>query len=192
MTHEKLSPVLGMARVADAQRGIDAARAVVRIGGAGHSASIHSEDARTIMEFTARVPVLRVTVNIGNSTGSSGLGTNLAPSMTLGTGFVGRSSVGENLEARHLINWAKIAYNVDESVPMPSFAGLNPWHAPHGAVPAYPTASNLGPREAELRPGVADAVMAAVDRRVPGGGTDQFREEIRRLVVEELSQLMKG
>lgn len=192
MTHEKLSPVLGMVRVADAQRGIDAARAVVRIGGAGHSASIHSEDARTIMEFTARVPVLRVTVNIGNSTGSSGLGTNLAPSMTLGTGFVGRSSVGENLEARHLINWAKIAYNVDESVPMPSFAGLNPWHAPHGAVPAYPTASNLGPREVEMRPGVADAVMAAVDRRVPGGGTDQFREEIRRLVVEELSQLMKG
>ena len=43
LTHEKLSPVLGMTTVADAERGIRAARAVVRIGGAGHSAAIHSE-----------------------------------------------------------------------------------------------------------------------------------------------------
>ena len=70
----------------------------MRIAGAGHSASIHSEDPATIMDFAARVPVLRVSVNVGNSTGSSGLDTNLAPSMTIGTGFVGRSSIGENLQ----------------------------------------------------------------------------------------------
>lgn len=192
MTHEKLSPVLGMVRVADAQRGIDAARAVVRIGGAGHSASIHSEDARTIMDFAARVPVLRVSVNIGNSTGSSGLGTHLAPSMTLGTGFVGRSSVGENLEAKHLVNWTKIAYNADDSVPMASFSGLNPWHAPQRSVPSYPHASNTDAGQEATRSGLTDAVLAAVDNRMPSGGTDQLREEIRRLVVQELSQLIKG
>ncbi len=38
LTHEKLCPVLGMIRVPDAHRGIRAARAVVRIAGAGHSA----------------------------------------------------------------------------------------------------------------------------------------------------------
>lgn len=192
MTHEKLSPVLGLVRVPDARRGIDAARAVVRIGGAGHSASIHSEDPRTIMEFTARVPVLRVSVNIGNSTGSSGLGTNLAPSMTLGTGFVGRSSIGENLEPRHLVNWAKVAYNVEDSVAMGNFAGINPWHAPHGPIPAYPAPSNSGAGRTADQPDLASAVLNAVDKRLPGGGTDQFREEIRRLVVEELSQLIKG
>lgn len=193
MTHEKLSPVLGLIRVPDVRSGIGAARAVVRIGGAGHSASIYSEDAGTIAEFAAQVPVLRVSVNIGNSTGSSGIGTGLAPSMTLGTGFVGRSSIGENLEPRHLVNWAKIAYSTDDSVPMPSFVGLNPWHVPRGRVPRYPTPSNFeGASEGSARSGLTDAVLSAVDRRLPVGGTDQFRDEIRRLVVEELSQLMKG
>ena len=88
---EKLSPVLGVATAATADRGIEAARAVVRIGGAGHSAAIHSTEPQTILRYAVRVPVLRVSVNVGNSTGSSGLDTNLAPSMTLGTGFIGRS-----------------------------------------------------------------------------------------------------
>ena len=78
--------------------------AVLRIGGAGHSAVIHSNDPRTVMEYAAAVDVLRVTVNEGGSTGSAGFGTHLAPSMTIGTGFVGRSSLGENLEPKHLVN----------------------------------------------------------------------------------------
>jgi acetaldehyde dehydrogenase/alcohol dehydrogenase len=45
---EKLSPVLGVATVETAQRGIEAARAVVRLGGAGHSAAIHSQDPQVI------------------------------------------------------------------------------------------------------------------------------------------------
>lgn len=192
MTHEKLSPVLGLVRVPDVSRGIDAARAVVRIAGAGHSASIHSEDAKTIMEFAARVPVLRISVNIGNSTGSSGLGTNLAPSMTIGTGFVGRSSVGENLEARHLVNWTKIAYNADERVSMANFAGVSPWRSPRGAVPAYPEPSNARGDSIDPGPGLPQAALSAVEARLGTGGTDQFRAEIRRLVVEELSQLSKG
>jgi acyl-CoA reductase-like NAD-dependent aldehyde dehydrogenase len=140
---EKLSPVLGVVTARDAHHGIEAARAVVRIGGAGHSAAIHSQDPETIMSYAARVPVLRVSVNVGNSTGSAGMETNLAPSMTLGTGFVGRSSIGENLEPRHLVNWTRVAYNSDPSVPFGNFAGLVPWHRPAGQVPTYPVASNL-------------------------------------------------
>ena len=41
--------------------------------------------------------VLRIAVNVGNSTGAAGFDTFLAPSMTVGTGFFGRSSVGENV-----------------------------------------------------------------------------------------------
>ena len=191
MTHEKLSPVLGLVKVPDVQRGIDSCRAVVRAAGAGHSAAIHSEDAATIMEFTARVPVLRVSVNIGNSTGSSGLGTNLAPSMTIGTGFVGRSSIGDNLEPGHLLNWAKIAYNADDRVPMGNFAGLDPARAPRGRTPAYPTPSNAS-AGATQSSALGARVEAAVAGRLPRGATDQFRDEIRKLVAEELSQLMKG
>jgi len=203
LTHEKLCPVLGMIRVPDARRGIETARAVVRIAGAGHSAAIHSGDPQTIMEFTAQVPVLRVAVNVGNSLGSSGMGTNLAPTMTIGTGFAGRSSVGENLEPKHLLNWARIAYNSDPSVPMADFSGLTPWRQHDSAVPAYPVASNeTSPPGDVVRESVHDADADAADRlaaRVTptlgdnGIGSDgQFRAEIRRLVLEELSQLMKG
>lgn len=190
LAHEKLSPVLGFVTVPDVRRGIDAARAVVRIAGAGHSAAVHSENPATIMEFTARVPVLRVVVNVGNSKASSGLGTHLAPTMTIGTGFVGRSSVGENLEARHLLNWAKIAYSDDPAVAMPNFTGVDPWHAPDGPTPAYPHASNevSAASVGGLRPSI-DALVSAVQTRAPAGSDAQFRSEIRRLVIEELSQL---
>ncbi len=113
LAREKLFPVLGLVRVPDARRGIDAACAMLRIGGAGHSAVIHSRDPRTIMAYGAAVRVLRVAVNVGGSTGSAGLDTNLAPTMTIGTGFFGRSSLGENLEPRHLINMTRVAYASD-------------------------------------------------------------------------------
>jgi acetaldehyde dehydrogenase / alcohol dehydrogenase len=181
--HEKLSPVLGMTTVPDAARGIRAARAVVRIGGAGHSAAIHSENASVITEFAAKVPVLRVAVNVGNSTGSAGLDTNLAPSMTIGTGFVGRSSIGENLQPENLLNWARIAYNSDPAVVMPSFAGMAPWHSPSGPVPEYPRASND-------RDGIA---MRPQTNRIAvvDPGLNSLRDELRRMVAEELAQLIK-
>ncbi|MED5811455.1 aldehyde dehydrogenase family protein [Mycolicibacterium sp. 050232] len=185
LAHEKLSPVLGMTTAADAARGIRAARAVVRIGGAGHSAAIHSENASVITDFAAQVPVLRVSVNVGNSTGSSGLDTNLAPSMTIGTGFVGRSSIGENLQPQNLINWARIAYNSDSAVPMGNFAGINPWHSPAGPVPEYPRASNdrkRAPSQARTRSAPARSTEL---------GLDALRAELRALVAEELAQLIK-
>jgi acetaldehyde dehydrogenase / alcohol dehydrogenase len=186
LAHEKLSPVLGMTTVADAAGGIRAARAVVRISGAGHSAAIHSENPSVITDFAAQVPVLRISVNVGNSLGSSGLETNLAPSMTIGTGFVGRSSIGENLQPQHLLNWARIAYNSDPAVTMPSFAGISPWHTPAAPVPEYPRPSNDpggGPpprRDTNIGTG-----------RASGPDLDALRAELRALVVEELAQLIK-
>ena len=41
LAHEKLCPVLGVVTVPGEEQGIDAARAVLRIGGKGHSAAIH-------------------------------------------------------------------------------------------------------------------------------------------------------
>jgi acyl-CoA reductase-like NAD-dependent aldehyde dehydrogenase len=172
---EKLCPVLAVARTESAERGVEAARAVVRLGGAGHSAAIHSTDERVILRYAARVPVLRVAVNAGNSTGSAGLSTNLAPSMTLGTGFVGRSSIGENLEPRHLVNWTRVAYNADDSVPFGNFAGLPVWERPAGAVPAYPVASNL-----DAASGPASA------------SNGHARDQLRALIIEELEHLIRG
>ena len=46
---------------------------------------------RRSLAYGAAVRVLRISVNAPGSTGSAGLDTNLAPTMTIGTGFFGRS-----------------------------------------------------------------------------------------------------
>jgi len=194
LAHEKLCPVLGVVTVPGEQQGIDAARAVLRIGGQGHSAAIHSASPATIMAYGAALDVLRVAVNAGSSLGSSGIETGLAPSMTIGTGFFGRSSVGENLQPKHLVQWTRLAYNSDPAEVFGDFAGLDPWQAPLGAVPPYPVASNLAePGEREQRSYLDPAGLT------PGPGThpapargpdvESLRAEIRRVVLEELRAL---
>jgi acetaldehyde dehydrogenase/alcohol dehydrogenase len=214
LAHEKLCPVLGLVRVRSASRGIDAARAVLRIAGRGHSAAIHSTDPRTIMEFGAAVEVLRVTVNAGNSLGSAGIETNLAPSMTVGTGFFGRSSLVENLEPKHFVQWTRLAYNSDPAEAFGNFSGLVPWEAPAGPVPPYPVASNMAGEGHGHggRPGAAGAGATPLRGNTPahaasGSGAifgrdsaealgpevaDVLREEIRRIVIEELAQFAGG
>ena len=183
LAHEKLCPVLGFTRVPTAQRGIRTAAAALRIGGAGHSAVIHSNDPRTVMDYAAAVQVLRVAVNEGGSTGSAGFGTHLAPSMTIGTGFAGRSSLGENLQPKHLVNLTRIAYSTDVSEALPAFDALNPWRAPMTAVPPYPAASNLAPYGLTALPAPPSA---------SGGESSELREELRRLILEELTTLIRG
>jgi acetaldehyde dehydrogenase / alcohol dehydrogenase len=160
---EKLFPLLGLVRVPDAGRGIDAARSLLRIGGAGHSAVIHSRDARTILAYGAAVQVLRVAVNAPGSTGSSGLDTNLAPTMTVGTGFFGRSALTENLLPRHLTQWTRLAYNSDPAEPFGDFEGLQPW---------------------SVRP---EPAPVAAPPRTDGELT---REDLRRLILDELRELV--
>lgn len=167
LAREKMAPVLGLVRVADARRGIDAARAVLRIAGAGHSAAIHSTDPTTIMAYSAAVPVLRVAVNAGGSTGSAGIGTGLPISMTIGTGFFGRSSLGKNLEPDDLVHWTRAAYTSDPAVPFGDFDGLDPWSAMPAPVPVAAPASALAQT-----------------------GSEELRDEIRRLLLEELRDLI--
>jgi hypothetical protein len=194
--------VLGLTQVGSVRHGIGAARAVLRLGGRGHSAAIHSTDPATIMDYGAALEVLRVAVNVGSSLGSAGVGTGLAPSMTIGTGFFGRSSVGENLQPKHLVQWTRLAYNEDPAVGFGDFTGLVPWEAPGGVVPPYPVASNLRDQDGRPGPGqrvpagttpgpAARGASAAGARRGGGpGGTDPeveaLRAEIRRVVLEEL------
>jgi acyl-CoA reductase-like NAD-dependent aldehyde dehydrogenase len=160
---EKLFPLLGLVRVPDAARGIDAARALLRIGGGGHSAVIHSRDPRTILAYGAAVRVLRVAVNAPGSTGSSGLDTNLPPSMTIGTGFFGRSGLTENLQPDHLLQWTRLAYASDPSEAFGDFTGLEPWSARPESTP----------------------------RTTPGPTVAIGREELRDLILDELRELVR-
>ena len=168
LAHEKLCPVLAINVQLDIASAIRAACATLRITGAGHSAAIYSGSVENVMAFASAVNVLRVVVNAPNSTGVSGMDTNLAPTMTVGTGFMGRSSLGENLEPKHLVNWARIAYGKDPAVSFPDFSGLTPWQ--------------------ERRQPVTDSVSSFQTNSGVDG--DDLREKIRRLLIEELGSLV--
>ena len=134
------------------------------------AAAIHSSDPAAIMAYGAAVEVLRVAVNVGNSLGSSGIETGLAPSMTVGTGFFGRSSVGENLQPKHLVQWTRLAYNSDPAEPFGNFSGLIPWESPAGPVPPYPVASNMADVGARVPVGAYLPVSPAAGG-IEGAGT---------------------
>jgi acetaldehyde dehydrogenase/alcohol dehydrogenase len=168
LAHEKMCPVLGFHVQPDIGAVVKASRAVLRIAGAGHSAAIHSTEPAHVMAFASAVNVLRVVVNAPNSTGVAGFDTHLAPTMTVGTGFTGGSSVGENLGPQHLVNWCEVAYGKRADIPFPDYATLRPWEAtPAGSPPPIP-------------PGLA------------GDASAELREQIRRLVLEELRELVEA
>lgn len=165
LVREKLCPVLGFARVGNIDQAISAARSMMRNSGRGHSAAIHSRNEANIMAFAAALPALRMAVNAGCSLGASGYETNLGPSMTIGTGFAGGSSLSENLTPQHLMQYSRIAYNKDASEAFGRFAGLDPLNLPKSAKPA------------------ASLVVSNPE-------TDELRRELRKIILEELNAVL--
>ena len=165
LVREKLCPVLAFARVGDIDQAISCARSMMRTAGRGHSAAIHSRKELHVMAFAAALPALRVAVNTGCSLGSSGYETNLGPSMTIGTGFAGGSSLSENLTPQHLVQYARIAYNKQASEAFGDFAGLDPLHLPRAQ-----------------RPGPS---LVALD-----SDPELLRRELRKIILEELTAVL--
>ncbi|MDU9002591.1 aldehyde dehydrogenase family protein [Sedimentitalea todarodis] len=109
---EKLCPVLTLTSAVDYQQAVTFAKHTMRRG-AGHSAAFHGDDTTRLVAFSQAMPVYRVVVNVPCSQGAAGFDTYLPPSFTIGTGFAGRSSVGENVGPQHLVQWTRIAHGKD-------------------------------------------------------------------------------
>lgn len=153
---EKLSPVLALYFVKDHAAAMDICEALLRFGGLGHTCVIHSKDDARIREFGARMPAMRVLVNTGSPEGSTGITTNLQPSMTLGCGAMAGNVTSDNVGPQHLINIKRIAWmvrTVEETLPIP---------AEFKTVPAKPAAP--APVFAEAAKLDRQTIAAAVEK----------------------------
>jgi len=180
LSKEKLCPVLALFVSPSRLQALEMARAVLRLSGAGHSAAIHCNDQQTILDFAARVEAYRVVVNAPCSQGAAGFGTDLAPSFTIGTGFFGRSSVGENIGPQHLVHWTRIALHKDAADLMSGFPR---------ALLAHP-----GPLPQAPADGVPGMSSINRDRRTSRSSADDpqgLRDQIRRIIAEELRQAFR-
>ncbi|WP_291576315.1 aldehyde dehydrogenase family protein [Bradyrhizobium sp.] len=111
-SREKLTSVLGFATARDAQAGLELCVQILRFGGDGHSAVIHSLNVAQTEHMAAQLPAFRVIVNSMSSLGSIGYTCRFPPSLTLGTGGMGGAIVGDNITVTHLINRKCVAWEV--------------------------------------------------------------------------------
>ncbi|NLG23780.1 MAG: aldehyde dehydrogenase family protein, partial [Clostridiales bacterium] len=107
---EKLSPVLAYFVCKDAEQGFEYAKAMLEMGGMGHSAVIHSDDEALCVRYSTEMKVGRVIANSPSSQGAIGdiYNTN-TPSLTLGCGSFGRNSTTANVSSVNLINKKRLA-----------------------------------------------------------------------------------
>lgn len=178
LSREKLCPVLGFYVATSLSQAVMQARALLRLSGAGHSAAVHSTDTSNIMAFSAVVEAYRIVVNAPCSQGASGFETALAPTFTVGTGFFGRSSVGENIGPQHLVNWTRVAWTSGDAT-APGALDIGALAHP-GPLPRAPSDGVPG----ETRPKRHRAASG-------GGGQDDLREQIRAIIAEELRAVLK-
>lgn len=179
LSREKLCPVLAWALAGSFERALGMAQMLLRMHGAGHSAAFHGEDPQKAMDYAAALPVYRVVVNAPCSQGAAGFATHLAPSFTIGTGYFGRSSVGENIGPQHLVHWTRLAWNSDPSVATGDLSSLRaPFEVP-GDVPLPRPLPQLVP----------DAVPPPA---ASGTADGMDRDLLRQLILQELRELTRG
>jgi len=178
LSMEKLCPVLAYHVVPGREQALTQSRAVLRLAGAGHSAAIHTRDEQFATRFAASAEIYRVVVNTPCSQGAAGFQTALAPTFTVGTGYFGRSSVGENIGPHHLVHWTRLAYNSEESEPFGNHHDIQPGF--EGPLPRAPSDGVPGATQYQ-RPASSPAADGV------GGVT---RDELRRMIAEELRAIL--
>ncbi|MDX3568059.1 bifunctional acetaldehyde-CoA/alcohol dehydrogenase [Streptomyces sp. ID05-47C] len=110
LTREKLCPVLAVLRAGDERHGFDLAADMVAFHGQGHSAVVHTEDRALAEAYGMRMKTVRVIVNAPSSHGAiGGVYNGLLPSLTLGCGSWGSTSVSNNVSAAQLLNVKRVS-----------------------------------------------------------------------------------
>ena len=158
LSAEKLSPVLSLYFVSDFDKAMDICFGLLKFGGAGHTAVIYSKDDARVRAYAMRMPANRILVNTPAPQGSTGITTNVFPSMTLGCGAMAGNITSDNVGPQHLINIKRLAYVVRK--PEEAFEMPLDYHA---APMARATAAGVGPID-------RNTVVAAVERYLASRG----------------------
>jgi acetaldehyde dehydrogenase (acetylating) len=110
LSAEKLSPILAFYCAPNLAASIEICVKLLHHGGAGHTASIHSQSEAAVKQYGLAVPAFRIAVNTSSVHGSIGYSTNLFPAMTLGCGSPGGNITSDNIGPRHLMNIKRVAW----------------------------------------------------------------------------------
>ncbi|HEV2830044.1 MAG TPA: aldehyde dehydrogenase family protein [Pyrinomonadaceae bacterium] len=174
LSMEKLSPILAFYVVDGLSRGAERSYEILRYGGMGHTAGVHTRSREAAIRFGSEMPASRITVNTPTTHGAIGFSTALPPSMTLGCGSWGGNVTSDNVSPLHLLDIKRVAFEV------------RPVKSKRPAAPAMVTTAT--PAQA---PAYAPATAAPAARQTqPAAGTGAGkinREDIAAIVDKFLA-----
>ena len=112
LSEEKLSPILALYSAKTFVDAVDKAENLVNFGGPGHTAVLYTNfnNKKNVAYFQQRINTVRLLVNTPASQGAIGdlYNFHLDPSLTLGCGTWGSTSVSTNVTPKHLLNYKTV------------------------------------------------------------------------------------
>jgi len=115
---EKLAPILSLWKYDDFSTAIEAAQALLRASGYGHSCGIHTKRPDRAEQLAHSVNVSRILVNQSTGFGNSGDFTNGMPfTSVLCCGSWGGSISNDNVTWRHLLNYTWVSEEIPDRTP---------------------------------------------------------------------------
>ncbi|HEY6122448.1 MAG TPA: aldehyde dehydrogenase family protein, partial [Pyrinomonadaceae bacterium] len=110
LSMEKLSPILAFYVEDGLARGAERSYEILKFGGMGHTAGVHTRSREAAVNFGREMPASRITVNTPTTHGAIGFSTALPPSMTLGCGSWGGNVTSDNVSPLHLMDIKRVAF----------------------------------------------------------------------------------
>ena len=110
LSMEKLSPILAFYVADGLVKGAERCYEVLRYGGMGHTAGVHTRSREAAVQYGSEMPASRITVNTPTTHGAIGFSTALPPSMTLGCGSWGGNVTSDNVSPLHLLDIKRVAF----------------------------------------------------------------------------------
>jgi acetaldehyde dehydrogenase (acetylating) len=114
---EKLSPTLAFFVVDGVDNGAEKCLEILRFGGMGHTAGMHTNSRDAAIRFGEKMPASRIIINSPTTHGAIGLSTDLEPSMTLGCGSWGGNVTSDNVSPVHLMDIKRVAFETKRVSP---------------------------------------------------------------------------
>ena len=184
LSMEKLSPILAFYVVDGLSRGAERCYEILRYGGMGHTAGVHSRSREAAVRFGAEMPASRITVNTPTTHGAIGFSTALPPSMTLGCGSWGGNVTSDNVSPLHLLDIKRVAFEVRPVKSQRPVVSASTVAAPAPA-PAYSQAAATSPPAQPQATSAAgkinrEDIAAIVDRFLAGRQPEQPASEARQ------------
>lgn len=175
LSMEKLSPILAFYVADGLTRGAERCYEVLRYGGMGHTAGVHTRSREAAVRFGAEMPASRITVNTPTTHGAIGFSTALPPSMTLGCGSWGGNVTSDNVSPLHLLDIKRVAFEtrpVKSTRPAASVsAAAAPAQFPSSITPQLPQPSVVGTGAGKIN---REEIAAIVDRFLAARSPDEI------------------